>query len=266
MAKQKILIVDDERDSTFALEKTLSMKGYSVLTAETGQTAIQIAQSEKPDLILLDVMLPDIHGGDVAKVLQANADTKDIPIIFMSCLFSKDEEEKLMHKAGRFMMFAKPYDFDELLVAIESMLPAQTVQPQQDSTSIRQKVLIIDDDKDFANALMLFLRSNHFDVKTSFDGINGLQEAIEQQPDIILLDLKLPAGDGFTVIHRCSVNTKIAHIPIIVITGNSDSGMREEVLNYGATAFFEKPVDFDVLLKNIRLILAGRKVPAGEKK
>jgi DNA-binding response OmpR family regulator len=171
-----------------------------------------------------------------------------------------------MHKAGRFLMFAKPYNFDELLGAIESMLPAQSEQPQQDSTSIRQKVLVIDDDKDFANALMLYLRSNHFDVKTSFDGINGIQEAIEQQPDIILLDLKLPAGDGFTVIHRCSVNTKIAHIPIIVITGNSDSGTREEVLNYGATAFFEKPVDFDVLLKNIRLILAGRKVPAGEKK
>jgi DNA-binding response OmpR family regulator len=82
MTRPKILIVDDERDSTFALEKTLSMKGYSVLTAEKGQTAIQIAQSEKPDLILLDIMLPDMHGGDVAKVLQANADTKDIPIIF----------------------------------------------------------------------------------------------------------------------------------------------------------------------------------------
>lgn len=247
MAAPKILIVDDERDSTFALEKTLSLKGYRVITAERGQNAIVLAQSELPDLILLDVMLPDIHGGDVAKVLQKDHATKNIPIIFLSCLFTKEEENRIEHKAGQFMMFAKPYNLGELLLAIEKMLPSATPEQQGPPTTRSFKILIIDNDRNFVSSLIAHLRKNQLEAVAGFEASSAVHQALESNPNLIILNTKLPGGDGFELLHRFSNNTKLAHIPVIMMSNVAEPGAKEKASNRGAVAFFEKPAGFDKL-------------------
>jgi len=119
MAK-KILVVDDEKDMLEILKAKLEFAGYEVLTAINGRDAIAKAKTQKPDLITLDIIMPDVDGAEVAETLKKDPETKDIPIIFLTCLIKKNEEEKHV-KGGRYFM-AKPYDGHELLSAIAKHL------------------------------------------------------------------------------------------------------------------------------------------------
>jgi len=112
---RKILVVDDEEDVLQILEKRLNSSGYQVITAKNGREAIEKASRELPNLILLDIFLPDIDGGEVAQQLRENETTKDIPVIFLSCLFTKEDEKRGGHLRGGNFFVAKPFEFNELL-------------------------------------------------------------------------------------------------------------------------------------------------------
>ena len=124
--KKKILIVDDEPDVLSVLGKSLSVEGYSVITADNGAGAITKAKSEQPDLIILDILLPDIDGGKVAEKLRDDPETKDIPIVFITCLASKEEAGRGRISAGR-ILFAKPYDMGKLLTEIEASIKLKNI-------------------------------------------------------------------------------------------------------------------------------------------
>jgi len=121
MAK-RILIVEDEMDAGLVLEKSLTVEGYSVITAYNGNRALTLARLEDFDLIIIDRVLGDMYGEEVATRLKEDSKTKDIPIIFLSALFSKTEELKQDNTSDGNAMFAKPYDIEKLLIAIENLL------------------------------------------------------------------------------------------------------------------------------------------------
>jgi CheY-like chemotaxis protein len=114
MEKKEILIVDDDRVILRTLEKILLRAGYSVIPLSLGREAVEIAKDRSPDLIILDIMMPDMDGGDVAHVLKNDAETRDIPIIFLSSLVTKREEQSSSRKHGLYFL-AKPINRDELL-------------------------------------------------------------------------------------------------------------------------------------------------------
>jgi CheY-like chemotaxis protein len=121
MDKKKILIIDDERDALFILEKELAGRGYSVIAADNGRDAMNLAKSEHPDLITLDLLMPDIDGMEVAARLKEDPETNDIPVIFLTCLIRKrEEEEKGCVVAGR-VFIAKPYSIEGLIAQIEKL-------------------------------------------------------------------------------------------------------------------------------------------------
>lgn len=121
--QKKILIVDDEEDVLKGLEKRLSGAGYSVVKATNGQDAIIMAKDQHPDLILLDIMMPGMDGGQVSQALKDNSTTKDIPVIFLTCLVSKEEEgKKISAVAAGEHFIAKPYDPYDLLKEIAKQL------------------------------------------------------------------------------------------------------------------------------------------------
>ncbi len=115
--KATILVVDDEADTLLALSERLQREGFTVLEASTGESAIRQAKSEIPDLILLDVCLPDIGGAEVVSALQEDPATDCIPIIYLSALFSKHDEAKYGGK-----ILAKPFEMLKLIGEIERAL------------------------------------------------------------------------------------------------------------------------------------------------
>jgi two-component system alkaline phosphatase synthesis response regulator PhoP len=122
MELKKILIVDDEDDVLKVLEKRLTTAGYAVIKARNGEEAIRLVKSDRPSLILLDINMPGMDGGQVRGVLKSDPMTKDIPVIFLTCLLAKDEEKVLGHERGGDFFIAKPYNVDDLLKQIEEHL------------------------------------------------------------------------------------------------------------------------------------------------
>jgi DNA-binding response OmpR family regulator len=120
--KKKILVVDDEKDVLFMLEKRLTAEGYSVITTTNGTNAVALAKSQHPDIIILDVLMPGMDGGEVAAKLNEHPLTRSIPVIFLTALLTKTEEYQRNHTISSNITFAKPFDTEELLAQIKGLL------------------------------------------------------------------------------------------------------------------------------------------------
>jgi DNA-binding response OmpR family regulator len=118
-----------------------------------------------------------------------------------------------------------------------------------------KKILIVEDDADVRMGLHVRLKANHYDIFFAGDALSSVTEARKHEPDLILLDLGLPAGDGFVVMDRLRAVPALAIIPVIVVSGRSGAANRERALKAGAKAFLEKPVDNAELLAVIRQAL-----------
>jgi len=121
MQSKKILVVDDDKVTLKALESILMRAGYAVTPISLGKEAIRIARTDSIDLIILDIMMPDMDGGEVAHILKNDPETQDIPIMFLSSLITK-KEEKSSSKRDGICLISKPYDRDELLCQIRNYL------------------------------------------------------------------------------------------------------------------------------------------------
>jgi DNA-binding response OmpR family regulator len=119
---KKILVVDDEKDVLLMLEKRLTAEGYSVITTTKSTNAIALAKSQHPDIIILDIVMPGMDGGEVAAKLREHPLTRSIPVIFLTALLSKTEEYQENRMIGSNITFAKPFDTEELLARINGLL------------------------------------------------------------------------------------------------------------------------------------------------
>jgi DNA-binding response OmpR family regulator len=122
---------------------------------------------------------------------------------------------------------------------------------------VNKKILVVDDDPDVRLGLQLRLKANHYDVVCAEDGVASIAQARAHMPDLVILDLGLPAGDGFSVLERLKSNEKLSSIPVIVLSGRDRLGNRERALKAGAKTFLQKPMANDKLLAVIRLVLEG---------
>jgi DNA-binding response OmpR family regulator len=120
-----------------------------------------------------------------------------------------------------------------------------------------KKILIVDDDPDVRLGLHIRLKANHYDVIFAADGMASIAEARKHMPDLIILDLGLPAGDGFSVLARLKANDSLSLIPVIVVSARDRNANMDRALKAGANTFLQKPVDNTELLAVIRQALGG---------
>lgn len=120
MRNGKILIADDEPSIAMAIKSTLIAEGHSVETAENGRECVQKALKFRPDVIILDIMMPVMDGPTAAQELKNQPQTADIPIIFLTALVKKSEERKSESFVGDTVFLAKPFDSKILLEMIDN--------------------------------------------------------------------------------------------------------------------------------------------------
>src|ERR1700741_2691434 len=124
-----------------------------------------------------------------------------------------------------------------------------------------KKILLVDDDPDVRLAMHIRLKANGYETFFASDALSSVAEARKHQPDVIILDLGLPGGDGFVVIERLKRHPALAVIPIIVVSARDVSGNKERAVKAGAKVYLQKPVDNAELLANIRLTLGEPEQP-----
>ena len=126
-----------------------------------------------------------------------------------------------------------------------------------------RKILIVDDNADIRLGMHLRLKANQYETFFAADAFSGVAEARKHRPDLIILDLGLPAGDGFTVMERLKQIPFLAVIPVIVVSARDGLGNQKRAYDAGAKAFLQKPVNDAELLAVIRQALGE---PAPTKK
>jgi len=116
----------------------------------------------------------------------------------------------------------------------------------------KKKVLIVDDERDIVKALVIRLQHNGYEVVVAFDGAQGIFMAHKENPDLIILDIRMPAGDGFSVAEKLRQSNQTEPIPIIFLTGSPEKNAEERAMQLGARFYIKKPYDPEELLEAVR--------------
>jgi DNA-binding response OmpR family regulator len=116
----------------------------------------------------------------------------------------------------------------------------------------RAKIMLVDDDPDLRQGLSLRLRANNFETVNVCDGYSAIAMALKEHPHLIILDLGLPAGDGFTVLKSLQEYPALSDIPVIVLTARDPQDNEKRTMALGAVAFLQKPADNEELIGMIR--------------
>jgi DNA-binding response OmpR family regulator len=119
---KRVLVVDDDETITHVLQKYLEMAGCDVLTAPNGRTGLRLIKSRKPDLLILDVVMPDMDGWQVFKDMRLNLENKDTPVLFLTGIVKQEDEAAFTQGMGNCRLLSKPVAGSKLLSTLTEML------------------------------------------------------------------------------------------------------------------------------------------------
>lgn len=207
--QQRAVIIEDDKNSAELLAEYLKDIGYVSSIVPTGEEGLSALETMKPDLVVLDILLPGMNGWEMLAALKSKPSLANIPVIVVSIL---DEREKGL-ALGAVDYLTKPIERSRLLGCIQKAVGRTPGE--------RCRALVVDDD---AKALELFndyLTGMGVDVFLAPDSKEGLRVAKDILPDIIFLDLIMPGIDGFTFLDEMRKDPVLKDIPVVVLTSKS---------------------------------------------
>jgi two-component system, cell cycle response regulator len=251
-----ILVIEDN-ELNLKLAKTLLQRGsFRVLEAADAETGLEIARSAKPDLILMDIQLPGMDGLTATRILKKDPVLKKIPIAAMTS-YAMEKDLQKAKEAGCDGYITKPIDTRTFLGTARKFL--QKDHPLSltkiELHPYKKKILIVDDEPMNLNVLQDHLLQNKYEVLQAQSGAEALEIAVQESPDLILLDVGMPEMDGCEVIRRLKMDPQSLDVLAILVT---PPGALEEKLNgleAGADEFLSKPVQKTELLTRIRSLI-----------
>lgn len=246
----KILVVDDEEGICDNIKQILTYIGFSVFTATTAKKALSIFEKEKPKVIFLDIIMPDVDGLDLLKKFKEI----DPGCIVIMVTASQDEEIKqkaLQLQADEFIRkpFSRNYIRSVVMEKIKDML---------DKGGHMQKpnILIVDDEKDIREGTRDFLSCRYeCNIETAQDGEEAIEKAKTFKPDVILLDIKMPGISGLEVVGEIKKINPSAKI--IVISAWKSSDVVSQAIAKGAVDYMGKPLSLAALSDKMQSVLVS---------
>ncbi len=250
----KILIIEDEKVLLEVLEKKLTGEGYEVAVAEDGEAGIKEMRREKPDLVLLDIMMPKKDGFEVLADMKVDENLSNIPVIIISNSGQPVEIDKALKLGVKEYLIKTEFDPEEVLAKIVKVLGQEP--PKKDKEILHKKddirskkeaggsnkIMVVEDDKFLRDLILKKLKTDNFETVFAKDGEEALKIVKEEKPSLILLDLILPGIDGFEVLKqiRSDQSETLQKIPVIILSNLGQKDDVEKGIDLGATDFMVK--------------------------
>ncbi len=238
----KILCIDDDPDALEILRSYLVPEGYNVSVALSGDEGIKLVKQIKPALITLDIMMPQKDGWQVLRELKRDPQAKDIPVIIHSMIDNKP----LAMSLGAVDVMPKPVDSKQLIQRVQSAVKTSD-----------EFVLVVDDNKDYANALKQLLEAEGFKTTVAHNGEEALEVLKTSTPAVIFLDVVMPVMDGFQVVRRLQANDLWKKIPVIILSGKELTNRERDMLqSYIKDVMNKEEFSKDALASTIKRALS----------
>jgi len=201
-----ILVVDDDRATRDLIVRGLRKEGFKVITAATGEEALRLARSQRPDAISLDVLMPGMDGWTVLRSLKADPITASIPVVMVSMLDDRD----IGFALGAADYITKPVDRERLVSSLRQL--------RDDGLAGPRPVLVVEDDPATREVIRRALERDGWLVREAKNGREALALVSEEAPDLVVLDLMMPEMDGFEFVSRLRASDSGHRIPVVVVT------------------------------------------------
>lgn len=223
-----ILICDDDANIRTIVSGHLTRQGYSVLEATSGEEALKIASNQPLEAILLDLYMPGLSGWETLQRLRDNPDTAEIPVVVLSVL-SSNLRSQLSGEAQGWVQ--KPFNENLLFAELGRVLH------HGDGPAY---VLLVEDDDDLASVLMANFRDADVHIDHASTRQQAIRHCVGRRPDLVILDLTLPDGDGFSFVEWLRQQPPLRSMPLVVYSGHELSDMEMSKLRLGPTEFLTK--------------------------
>jgi DNA-binding response OmpR family regulator len=240
-----VLVVDDDADVQRALGVRLRAAGFESAFAPDAVSALAVANRERPDAIVLDLGLPGGDGFTVLQRIRNSVQVSGVPVVVLSARDPAGNRDRAL-ELGAAAYFAKPADDDALMAVLTGLT---TAHAEAAEAAAGRRVLVIEDDADIARALNLRLRAAGYETSVASDAITAVGTALRFDPDLVLLDLGLPGGNGYTVLERLRSLGPLSGVPVVVLSAWDRDVNEARSLAEGVTAFLAKPVEDEELLR-----------------
>jgi CheY-like chemotaxis protein len=248
-----ILIVDDNDMNRDLLARRLSQAYYDVVDVGSGKEALDIAKNRKIDLVLLDILMPDMDGYQVLERLKENPKTRMIPVIMLTAVHEMDSVVRCF-ELGADDYLTKPYNIPFVRSRIASCLRGKAnISSNEDTSSAR--ILVVDDNNVNRDILQRRLEREGYIVDTAENGRRALEEIDHQDYDLILLDILMPEMDGYDVLRSLKSSDKHKDIPVIMLTAVHESDSVRSCIDMGAADYLLKPYNTMLLKARIASVL-----------
>jgi len=240
--KRTVLVIDDDPLAADLMKRSLERAGFAALLAADGASGFELARSQQPAAITLDVMMPGMDGWSVLTQLKSDPATAGIPVIMVSML----QDRSLGYALGAADFMTKPVDQNKLREVLA-----------KHCGGARRNVLVVEDDPANREMLCRLLEREGIVATESANGSLALEELARQKPDLILLDLMMPIMDGFEFLSVLRSKPEWMRIPVVVVTAKDLTEEEREFLRGSVQDVMQKgAMDRDRLLKEVCEMIA----------
>ncbi len=271
----RILVVDDLEANRRLLEALLTADYYDVMMASRGEEAVQLAKREKPDLILLDVMMPGgIDGYEACRRLKSMPETRHIPVVILTTLDDRENRVRGL-QAGAEEFLTKPIDDVQLMARVKSLLTLKVVTDElraREASGKRLGVIgndsrpdAVDQHRVFAGNVLV-VDDNPTQIKRIHAAL-GVEhrvhilgdEASDGPPDLAVVSVHAKSFDGFRVIARMRSGEATRHLPILAIVDPDDRKRAIRALELGAHDIILRPIDEEEIIARARTLMRRKR-------
>ncbi len=256
---QTVLIVDDDQDLRTVLAEFLAAEGFETRQARDGMEALGEIEQQRPDAVLLDILMPRLGG--LRTLDKIRALDPHLPVILMTATL---DPTLLRHaiSSGASAVLAKPLQLDDVAAALRSQesgaIDEEAPPPTPRAVATARRVLVVDDDPDMRAMLEELLKSCGYHVRAAADGLAALRAFVEENPDVVLLDIRMPGIDGIDVL--ASIREVDPYVKVIMLTGITRMSEANAAFEYGVYDYIGKPVDPAYLELSIETALMQKRL------
>ena len=241
------------------LSQKLIREGYEVVSAQDGEAGFDKIKEEKPDLVLLDIVMPKMSGIDVLESMHEDEELSKIPVIIISNSGQDTEIERTKALGAKDYLIKAEFNPQEVIAKVAALLEssedekapiaedfsneesvAQAEAKKSNPGNNSQTVLVVEDDQFLRDLIVKKLEEEGLKTIQAIDGEEGLRLIRENKPTIVLLDLILPGIDGFEVLKQIKAEPDLSDIPIVIL---SNLGQKDDIdrgLDLGAKDYLIK--------------------------